>query len=218
MIKNISTFFPLNKPYIKLLSFVLLLSVWAISAQSAFANEGNGKGVLVQKEQNLDASQWCICPPSWINVSCSQLDPGLNYGNPTIAYGCNCGSIIYGPYIQDNRVGCGSGTIIKTWNIWTVYGDYTCVQTINVTGGYNGYPVIQWPPDYTVTGCGAATDPELLPPPYNNHQSYTGLWIIIPQKLLPVRPYLLHPQSSLHPQETPEFPDILRSGNLHPPG
>lgn len=167
MIKNISTFFPLNKPYIKLLSFVLLLSVWAISAQSAFANEGNGKGVLVQKEQNLDASQWCICPPSWINVSCSQLDPGLNYGNPTIAYGCNCGSIIYGPYIQDNRVGCGSGTIIKTWNIWTVYGDYTCVQTINVTGGYNGYPVIQWPPDYTVTGCGAATDPELLPPPYN---------------------------------------------------
>ena len=140
MIKNIYTFFPLNKPYIKLLSFVLLLSVWAISAQSAFANEGNGKGVLVQKEQNLDASQWCICPPSWINVSCSQLDPGLNYGNPTIAYGCNCGSIIYGPYIQDNRVGCGSGTIIKTWNIWTVYGDYTCVQTINVTGGYNGYP------------------------------------------------------------------------------
>jgi hypothetical protein len=49
MIKNISTFFPLNKPYIKLLSFVLLLSVWAISAQSAFANEGNGKGVIGTK-------------------------------------------------------------------------------------------------------------------------------------------------------------------------
>lgn len=112
---------------------------------------------------DFDMSQWVTCPPAWINVSCSQLDPGLNYGNPTIGYGCGCGAIIYGPYIQDNRVGCGSGTIIKTWNIWTVYGDFTCYQTINVTGGYGGSPHINWPQDIMLTGCDAGTDPHDLP-------------------------------------------------------
>jgi hypothetical protein len=32
--------------------------------------------------------------------------------------------------------------------------------------------VIQFTADYTVTGCGAATDPELLPPPYNNKPTW----------------------------------------------
>ncbi|HRP85304.1 MAG TPA: hypothetical protein PLC76_11340, partial [Saprospiraceae bacterium] len=133
-------------------TFIVLIAFATWTGVPNESNAHNVPGILKENAEKIDISQWVICPPSWINVSCSQLDPGLNYGNPTIAYGCGCGAVIYGPYITDNRVGCGSGTIIKTWNIWTMYGDYTCVQTINVTGGYNGYPVIQWPPDYTVTG------------------------------------------------------------------
>ncbi|KXK18427.1 MAG: HYR domain-containing protein [Saprospiraceae bacterium] len=148
-------------------TFIVLIAFATWTGVPNESNAHNVPGILKENAEKIDISQWVICPPSWINVSCSQLDPGLNYGNPTIAYGCGCGAVIYGPYITDNRVGCGSGTIIKTWNIWTMYGDYTCVQTINVTGGYNGYPVIQWPPDYTVTGCDASTAPESLPPPYN---------------------------------------------------
>lgn len=165
MIMNSSTLIPIRNSWRHIPMVILMICAW-ISVSSDL-NANNGQGILVKSQENMDASQWCICPPSWINVSCSQLDPGLNYGNPTIAYGCNCGSIIYGPYIQDNRVGCGSGTIIKTWNIWTMYGDFTCVQTINVTGGYYGYPVIQWPPDYMVNGCSGGTHPDQLPPPYN---------------------------------------------------
>jgi len=166
MIMNSSTFLSVFKRCCFILAFVC--TGFSISQ----INANNGQGILTSSEQKMDASQWCICPPSWINVTCSQLDPGLNYGSPTIAWGCNCGSIIYGPYITDNRVGCGSGTIIKTWNIWTMYGEFTCHQTINVTGGYYGYPTIHWPPDYIVNGCGSGTNPDQLPPPYNRPTWY----------------------------------------------
>lgn len=156
----------------------MLLTIILVSGAllSSDLKANKGVGIMAPSALNVtsqcanepqDMSQWCICPPSWINVTCSQLDPGLNYGNPVIQYGCNCGSIIYGPYITDNRVGCGAGTIVKVWNVWTMYGEFTCVQTINVTGGYYGYPNIYWPPDYTVTGCQYGTDPNDLPPPYN---------------------------------------------------
>ena len=158
----------------KLMLLTIMLVSGALLSSDLKANKGLGvlapSALAVNSQcsnEPQDMSQWCICPPSWINVTCSQLDPGLNYGNPIIQYGCNCGSIIYGPYITDNRVGCGAGTIVKVWNVWTMYGEFTCVQTINVTGGYYGYPYIYWPPDYMVQGCQSGTDPNDLPPPYN---------------------------------------------------
>jgi len=116
--------------------------------------------------KNLDGG--CVtCPPEWITVTCTQLDPGLNYGEPQLSPNCSYGAMISGPYIQDDRIGCGSGTITKTWQIWTYGGEYTCVQHIMVTGGGWGYPEISWPPDLILYGCSAGYQPKDLNPPYN---------------------------------------------------
>ena len=165
MIMNSSTFITMLHRCKQFL-FVFAISAGAFTTSELKANIGCG--VLAPSAEGvMDMSQWVTCPPAWINVTCSQLDPGLNYGSPWVANGCGCGSIIYGPYIVDNRVGCGAGTITKTWNIWTMYGEYTCSQTINVSGGYYGYPVIHWPPDYNLSGCGSGYLPDDLPAPYN---------------------------------------------------
>lgn len=116
---------------------------------------------------NLSDLGYCVtCPPEWITVSCDDLDPYLNYGEPIISNECYPGSMVSGPYIIDDRQGCGSGTITKKWVIWTYQGDYTCIQHIMVTGG-GGYPSINWPPDLNLWGCNAGYDPDDLSPPYN---------------------------------------------------
>lgn len=110
--------------------------------------------------------QCVTCPPEWITVTCSQLDPYLNYGEPYLSQECAPGSMVSGPYIIDDRIGCGSGQITKKWQIWTYWGEYTCIQHIMVTGGW-GYPQINWPPDLILYGCSAGYQPTDLNPPYN---------------------------------------------------
>ena len=109
MIMNSSTFITMLHRCKQFL-FVFAISAGAFTTSELKANIGCG--VLAPSAEGvMDMSQWVTCPPAWINVTCSQLDPGLNYGSPWVANGCGCGSIIYGPYIVDNRVGCGAGTI-----------------------------------------------------------------------------------------------------------
>lgn len=107
------------------------------------------------------------CPPD-VTVECNDELWDLSiYGNATV-YGYGSPQSAGDPeWVEYNLNSCNAGTIVRTWVAYDYSGtQYTCSQTIYVSGGGNIH--ITWPPDYIIHDClPGGTDPDDLPPPYD---------------------------------------------------
>ena len=113
------------------------------------------------------------CPPN-AYVSCTaELWDLSAYGNATYSMGpytYQAGN----PTVQYNLNSCNAGTITRTWMVEDQYWNWhSCTQTIYVSSGGSGGPVIDWPEDIELTGCNPDTNPYHLPEP-NNYPTWEG--------------------------------------------
>ena len=111
------------------------------------------------------------CPPN-VYVSCTDEIWNLSiYGNATYTsgyYTYSAGS----PVVQYFLNSCNAGYITRTWRVEDNYWQWhTCTQTIYVSSGGQGGPVINWPQDIELSGCNPDTNPYHLPAP-NNYPSW----------------------------------------------
>lgn len=103
------------------------------------------------------------CPPN-VYISCTDNITNLSiYGNATYTYGSHTYSAGT-PTVQYNLNSCNAGTITRTWMVedhnWVWH---SCTQTIFVSTGGSGGPVIDWPEDVELTGCNPNTNPYQMP-------------------------------------------------------
>lgn len=121
-----------------------------------------------------DAVSFTInCPPN-AYVSChDELWDLSSFGNAT--YTINYHTYSAGnPTVHYNLNSCNAGTITRTWTVEDPYWNWvSCTQTIYVSAGGYGGPVIDWPEDIELTGCNPNTNPYQLPEP-NNYPTWEG--------------------------------------------
>ena len=129
---------------------------------------------LLQAKDAKSAVSFTInCPPN-AYVSChDELWDLSAYGNAT--YTINYHTYSAGnPTVQYNLNSCNAGTITRTWTVEDPYWNWvSCTQTIYVSSGGSGGPLIDWPEDIELTGCNPNTNPYQLPDP-NNYPTWEG--------------------------------------------
>lgn len=123
------------------------------------------EGKSVTNGSNLSFS--INCPPN-VYVSCKDEIWNLSmYGNATYSIGYHtysAGSPVVKYYLNS----CNAGYITRTWTVEDPYWQWqSCTQTIYVSSGGQGGPVIEWPEDINLTGCNPETNPYKLPAPNN---------------------------------------------------
>ncbi len=112
------------------------------------------------------------CPPN-MTIGCQDdYEDTAVFGSPVVLDNCSYSLDSVETFDIDN---CGLGTIVRTWTaIDGAENTGTCTQTIQRV---NNLPLdedlIVWPPTYTLTTCGASTDPEDLPEGYRE-PTYDG--------------------------------------------
>ncbi|NNF35959.1 MAG: T9SS type A sorting domain-containing protein, partial [Saprospiraceae bacterium] len=136
---------------------------------------GNGTGgwnVCISSINVEDKLPPTINCPSDIVLACIEdiNDLGIT-GSATATDNCDPSPILN---YSDNATpgGCGGEIIIRTWTAVDASGNISqCTQNITIDAGipFNEGQV-SWPPDYTITECGAnivSLDPDDLPSPYD---------------------------------------------------
>lgn len=129
--------------------------------------------VVQAKNENNTVSFTINCPPN-VYVSCHDELWNLSiYGNAT--YTLNYHTYSAGtPTVQYNLNSCNAGTITRTWTVEDPYWNWvSCTQTIYVSSGGSGGPVIDWPEDIELTGCNPNTNPYQMPG-YDNFPTWQG--------------------------------------------
>ncbi len=112
------------------------------------------------------------CPPN-MTIGCTEdYEDTSVFGSPVVLDNCSYSLDSVETFDIDN---CGLGTIVRTWTaIDPAENTRSCTQTIQRV---NNLPLdedlIIWPPTYTLTSCGASTDPEDLPEGYRE-PTYDG--------------------------------------------
>jgi HYR domain-containing protein/cohesin domain-containing protein len=134
----------------------------------------------VQVEVQDASSPSLTCPPD-LTVSCGidvtdlsitgdiATDPLLQGPNDGLATD-NCGSVLTVIHADDGDLPCGTGTLFRTFKVTDAGGTAAyCVQVITIEPVPNLGGLIVFPPDITVDGCNAQTEPlntgsPILPP------------------------------------------------------
>lgn len=107
-----------------------------------------------------------VCPQNQ-TIDCTDDYSDLSiFGNATVMDNCAAETTLEETVDVDN---CGEGTITRTFSAVDPSGNMGgCIQTIQVV---NQNPLtlglIDFPDDYTITICGAPTDPDDLPPGFD---------------------------------------------------
>ena len=132
------------------------------------------EGKSVSNGSNLSFS--INCPPN-VYVSCKDEIWNLSmYGNATYSVGYHTYST-GSPVVKYYLNSCNAGYITRTWTVEDPYWQWqSCTQTIYVSSGGQGGPVIEWPEDINLTGCNPETNPYKLPAP-NNCPARSAMWM-----------------------------------------
>jgi len=123
------------------------------------------EGKSVSPEASMSFS--INCPPN-AYVSCKDEIWNLSmYGNATYTIGYHTYSA-GSPTVKYYLNSCNAGYITRTWTVEDNYWQWqSCTQTIYVSSGGQGGPVIDWPEDIELSGCNPDTNPYKLPAPNN---------------------------------------------------
>lgn len=113
---------------------------------------------------SVESGGFILHCPNDVYVSCTDELWDLScYGNATYTYN-NHNYSAGAPSVSFHLNSCNTGYITRTWQVQGYNWQwYSCTQTIYVSSGFYGDPVIIWPGNITLYGCNPSTDPYNLP-------------------------------------------------------
>ncbi|MEM1320753.1 MAG: HYR domain-containing protein [Bacteroidota bacterium] len=123
----------------------------------------------------IDRFRPSIYCPSAVNIECSDDVNDLTItGSPLVDDNCAVDTVFYTD--QENLNSCNVGTISRRWTVRDAYGNESyCTQLITLED--HTEVGVTFPPDFSTTECGAATDPSLTGEPVVSNAQCESIWI-----------------------------------------